>query len=139
MKRYATGILALLTLSVYGGAGEGPGTHHETAPAANTTVTVTGQIVDPVCLIGHGDSGPEHRTCAQACARMGINLAFYNEADQQIYMIYPTGHADPNEKVVEFAEKRVEITGTIRKTPGYQGIEIQSLKELGEGKKIALK
>lgn len=118
-------------------AHDGEKAHHEMEHAALPAVTVTGQIIDPVCFLGHDASGPDHRVCAQACAKMGISLAFFNDADHQIYMIFPTGHANPNDKVVDFAEKRVEITGTIHKKDGYQGIEVQSIKEIGEGKNIA--
>ncbi len=140
MKRYWVLATALLVLSGLSYAGGDPaGEHHAQGAAPAAGVTVTGQIVDPVCLTSHGASGPDHRSCAQACAKVGINLAFYNEKDGQLYMIFPTGHADPNEKVIEFAEKHVEITGIIHKAPGYQGLEVQTIKELGEGQPITLK
>ena len=138
MKKYMiTGLAALLLT----GASWADDTHGHEAKAtagAEAALTVTGQIIDPVCFLDHGASGPEHRTCAQACAKMGINLVFFNEKDHQIYSILPTGHANPNDKVVEFAEKHVEITGTIHKQAGYQAIEIQTIKELGDGHKISL-
>jgi hypothetical protein len=129
------GITMLAAMYIAGNArGESP---HSKAVEPET-VTVTGQIVDPVCLLSMGESGPDHASCARACAKMGINMAFYNEKDGKIYMIFPSGHADPNAKVLDYLEKRVEIRGTIHAAAGYQGIEIQSIKELGEGKKITL-
>ena len=138
MKRHFAIALALLILAGWAFADDTHG--HEGAKAVNAeaAVTVTGQILDPVCFLDHGASGPEHRTCAQACANLGINLVFFNEKDHQIYNILPTGHANPNDKVVEFAEKHVEITGTIHKQARYQAIEIQTIKELGDGHKISL-
>lgn len=113
---------------------------HEGTPSASAkAVTMTGQIVDPACLINHNSSGPGHQGCAMACAKAGINMAFYNEADHQLYMIFPNGHSNPNDKVMDYLEKRVEITGIVHKSHGYQGVEIQSLKDLGEGKEISLK
>jgi hypothetical protein len=118
---------------------QGHGTSHDKEKSEqSSSVTVTGQIVDPVCLLTHNDSGPEHRNCAQACAKMGIGLVFHNDTDHQLYNIMPTGHADPNAKVVEFAEKRVQIIGVLHKKAGYQAIEIQEIKELGEGQKLSL-
>jgi len=137
MKKYFTVALALLALSGLSIAGD----NHEGAREIGNqaqTVTLTGQIIDPVCFLEHGASGPDHRTCAQACAKMGINLVFFNDQDRQIYNIIPTGHADPNDKVIDFAEKHVEIVGTLHQTAGYQAIEIQTIKELGEGQKITL-
>ncbi|HEX7344042.1 MAG TPA: hypothetical protein VF398_07245 [bacterium] len=138
MKRHFAVALALLILAGRAFADDTHGHEGAKTVSAEATITVTGQILDPVCFIDHGASGPDHRTCAQACANLGINLVFFNEKDNQIYNILPTGHANPNDKVVEFAEKHVEITGTIHKKPGYQAIEIQSIKELGDGQKISL-
>jgi hypothetical protein len=138
MKTYIISGLAMLMLAGAAWADEGHGHEAKMAAGTEAAIAVTGQIVDPVCLLTHGDSGPEHRTCAQACAKMGIGLVFYNDKDHQLYNIMPTGHADPNAKVVEFAEKHVEITGTIHKQAGYQAIEIQTIKELGDGHKISL-
>ena len=116
------------------------GNHPESHTAATPTVTtLTGQIVDPTCLISHGSSGPGHQGCARACAEAGINMAFYNDADHQLYMIFPNGHSNPNDKVMDHLEKRVEITGVIHKEAGYQGVEIKTIKELGEGQEISLK
>jgi len=139
MKRLLLNIIGLLMLTGAAWAQEGH-EGHESHPAAppDAAVTVTGQIIEPFCFMEHGASGPDHRTCAQACANLGINLVFFNEKDHQIYSILPTGHANPNDKVVEFAEKHVEITGTIHKQAGYQAIEIQTIKELGDGHKISL-
>jgi hypothetical protein len=109
------------------------------AAGSPETVTLVGQIIDPTCLIGHGSSGPGHVGCATACAKAGINMGFYNEADQQIYMIFPSGHEDPNKVVIDHLEKRVEIQAVVHKLAGYQGVEIKTIKELGEGKELSLK
>jgi hypothetical protein len=109
------------------------------AAGSPETVTLIGQIIDPTCLISHGSSGPGHVGCAKACAEAGINMGFYNEADHQIYMIFPNGHTNPNDKIIDHLEKHVEITAIVRKAAGYQGVEIQTIKELGEGKEISLK
>ena len=140
MKRHLLIIIGLLMLTGTAWAQEGHEGHegmHEKGQA-EPTVTLTGQIIEPYCFLEHGASGPDHRDCAQACAKMGINLAFFNDQDHQIYSILPTEHANPNDKVVEFAEKHVEVTGTIHKKAGYQAIEIQTIKELGDGQKISL-
>ncbi len=137
MKKFLIPAMALLLLAGVARIAISHEGEHEKGQQAAASVTVTGQIIDPVCFIEHGASGPDHRSCAQACAKMGINLVFFNEKDNQIYSILPTEHANPNDKVVEFAEKHVEITGTIHKQAGYQAIEIQTIKELGDGHKIS--
>ena len=138
MKKFIIPAMALLLLVGVARIAVSHEGEREKGQQAEASVTVTGQIIDPVCFLDHGASGPDHRTCAQACANMGINLVFFNEKDNQIYSILPTGHANPNDKVVEFAEQHVEITGTIHKIAGYQAIEIQTIKELGDGHKISL-
>jgi hypothetical protein len=135
LNRITVVIMALLLPMALSWAHEGEHSH----AGSPETVTLTGQIVDPTCLISHGSSGPGHVGCAKACAKAGINMAFYNEADQQLYMIFTAGHDNPNNKVIGHLEKRVEIQAVVHKLSGYQGVEIKTIKELGEGKELSLK
>ncbi len=64
----------------------------------------------------------------QKCAKQGITLAILEEGTGKIYLSFPEGHGNPNEKVLEYVEERVEVTGTVHTAGGLTGIEIKTIK-----------
>lgn len=91
-------------------------------------VTITGQVVDTACFVGHGTSGPKHAKCAETCARAGNPLAIYDEAGKQLYLPVSMNHKNPNEKLMPFIEKKVKVTGNILEKAGIKGIAIEKVE-----------
>lgn len=91
-------------------------------------VKVVGHVIDPVCYIRHDSIGKEHKACALECAKQGITLAILEEKTGKIYLLFPEGHGNPNEKVLEYVEERVEVTGTVYTAGGLTGIEVKTIK-----------
>jgi hypothetical protein len=94
-----------------------------------TTATITGTVVDVSCKFGQGLTGADHRMCAQVCADRGIPLAILGD-DGKLYV--PVTAAMPgegqNERLKEFAEQSVTITGKIFPAGGAQAIQIESVQ-----------
>jgi hypothetical protein len=92
--------------------------------------TVTGTVVDVSCKFGQGLAGPDHRMCAQVCADKGIPLAILGD-DGKLYL--PTSvnmPGDPqNDKLKEFAEQRVTVSGKVFDAAGAHAIQIASVKK----------
>ena len=92
-------------------------------------VTVTGVVVDVSCKFGQGLTGADHRMCAQVCADRGIPLAILTD-DGQLYI--PTSAAMPgdgqNERLKEFAEQRVRITGDVFEAAGAKMIRVKQVQ-----------
>ena len=94
-----------------------------------TQRTVTGTVIDVSCKFGQGLTGDSHRMCAQVCADKGIPLAILT-SDGELYV--PTSAAMPgdgqNERLKEFAEQQVTVTGTVFPAGGANAIQIASIQ-----------
>ena len=99
------------------------------AKPQSTDVTVTGVVVDVSCKFGQGLTGAEHRMCAQVCADRGIPLAILGD-DGTLYI--PTSAAMPgdaqNQRLKEFAEQRVTVTGKAFSAGGARALEIATIR-----------
>lgn len=99
------------------------------AAPKGSDVTVRGVVVDVSCKFGQGLTGPEHRMCAQVCADRGIPLAILGD-DGTLYI--PTSAAMPgdgqNERLKEFAEQRVTVTGKSFNAGGARALQIATIK-----------
>lgn len=91
--------------------------------------TVSGTVIDVSCKFGQGLTGEDHRMCAQVCADRGIPLAILGD-DGKLYI--PTTAAMPglgqNERLKEFAEQRVTVTGKVFAAGGAHAIEIGAIR-----------
>lgn len=97
------------------------------APAAGGDVTMTGTVVDVSCYSTMGASGPSHKACAQTCAHSGSPLAIM--ADGVIYMpVSPKPNNPQNSRLVEFAEGKVKVTGTVKEVAGIHTIVIKTVE-----------
>jgi len=99
------------------------------AAPQGSDVTVRGVVVDVSCKFGQGLTGSEHRMCAQVCADRGIPLAILTD-DGTLYI--PTSAAMPgdgqNERLKEFAEQRVTVTGKAFGAGGAKALQIATIK-----------
>jgi len=94
------------------------------------TASVTGTVVDVSCKFGQGLTGAEHRMCAQVCSDRGIPLAILTD-DGELYL--PTSADMPgnaqNDRLKEFAEQRVTVSGKVFEAGGAKAIQIASVKK----------
>ena len=95
---------------------------------SGTTRTISGTVVDVSCYFGQGLSGDAHRMCAQICAGKGIPLAILG-SDGKLYI--PTSPNMPgdgqNDKLKDFAEQQVTVTGTVFDAAGANAIQIATV------------
>jgi hypothetical protein len=96
---------------------------------AQSSVTITGELVDTACALkkGEGGRGEAHAGCAMACAKRGqaqgilTSDAIYNVASGDYT-------ANNNAKLLEFVAKKVTVTGTVTDKDGQKTIAITSIK-----------
>ncbi len=93
--------------------------------------SVTGTVIDVSCKFGQGLTGvKEHRMCAQVCADKGIPLAILGD-DGVLYI--PTSAGMPgdgqNDRLKEFAEEKVTISGKVFEAGGAKAIQIDNIKK----------
>lgn len=90
--------------------------------------TLTGEVVDLSCYMGHGAAGMDHAKCAQSCITKGMPVGFLT-TDGIMYVILGTNHEPANKSVVDFAGKKSMITGTVKEDKGLKTIELASIAE----------
>lgn len=130
-----TRLVAMLGTLVLGAALSGP-LHAQDKPKMamkappSKQATVTGTVVDVSCKFGQGLAGADHRMCAQVCADKGIPLAILGD-DGKLYV--PTSVNMPgesqNDRLKEFAEQRVTVSGKVFDAAGAHAIQIASVKK----------
>lgn len=104
------------------------------APAAKSkgattgTKTIVGEVVDPGCWIVNGAKGDTHRECTIACAKAGQVLAILEAKTNKLYLIATeTPGEDPNKAVIEYAGKKVTVTGKLYTRGGVTAMKIASI------------
>ncbi len=125
-KRLAIWIATLLALSAgwrVAHAGHERGASHQ--------VTITGEVIDPVCYLSHDSRGPDHAECARMCARNGVGLGILQDKTGTIYVSLPVDHSSPNAKLLDYVGQRVEVKGTMFRKGGLTGIFVEEVKPPG--------
>lgn len=103
----------------------------ETKKAAKE-VTITGQVIDPACYMKMNQKGPEHKKCAQTCAKSGQTLAILEDKTNKIYIsLADEMGGDPNAQILDLAEEHVKVTGKVITKGGLSGIVISKVEKLG--------
>jgi hypothetical protein len=99
------------------------------AKAEPKTMTVTGEIVDLGCYLGHGAKGESHRECALKCASMGMPLGVLT-AKGDLYLL-TINHDDqaPFASCKEWAGTQVSVTGPTMMKSGMKAIEVTAAKQ----------
>ena len=93
------------------------------------TTTVTGVLVDVMCNTKQGTAkatSEAHADCAAACAKKGSPLAVAN--DSAIYEVTGAWTENKNEKLIEFAGKKVEATGDMTEKDGKKVLVLTAIK-----------
>lgn len=125
MKKTA-GLLAALLVLVAAGTGLAADKTH--AAAAGSDVTLTGEIVDLACYIGHGAAGSQHAGCAAKCAEMGQPIGL-KASDGKLYLLV-ADHADTSgfTKAKTLAGKNVEVKGEAAAKDGVNSLTVHEVK-----------
>ena len=90
-----------------------------------TTQTVTGEVVDLACYLGHGASGPKHRDCAQKCISSGLPVGI--KAGDTLCLAVGSEHDPVNAKLAPLAAKQVVAEGKVTEQDGVHLIAIQKV------------
>jgi len=89
--------------------------------------TIVGEVMDPACFLEAGSKsiGTGHYQCAYDCARSGQTLAIYARDEDRIYFIAgELPGKNPNDPVIAYIHKKVDVTGTVYHRSDAWGIVI---------------
>jgi hypothetical protein len=89
--------------------------------ASGEEVTVTGEVIDMVCYIDEGASGPQHADCAKKCIKMGLPVGI-KASDGKTYLLIGE-HKPMNEQLAPLAAKEITVKGKAVSRDGFNMIE----------------
>ena len=90
-------------------------------------VTIKGHVIDIVCYTRHAAIGEKHLKCATTCATTGIPMGILEDGTNEIFLVFPPGHKNPNGQLMAFLEKDVTVSGTVHRKGGLKGITISKI------------
>lgn len=132
MKRMTALIgAALLALAVsQGAAKEAPHTGHGMGQMnmAGAQKTVTGEVVDLGCYLGHGARGQKHISCATKCIDQGMPMGLLTSNGTLYLLTLNHDDADPYNRLKAMAGKTVSVSGTVMTRSGMKAIDVGSVK-----------
>lgn len=104
-------------------------------------VTVTGRVVDNVCIWPAGLKGESHRECAIGCDKAGVRMALLDEKANVLYTVMADApFKDPNAPLRDHFERMVTVKGTLYTAPGGQKIlAVQEVKTAQAANPCAVK
>ena len=98
------------------------------AEAKEKSVTVTGEIIDTGCYLGHGAAGAKHKECAAKCVAGGMPMGLLTAKGDLYLLTPPHGNTDAYAKAKEWVSAQVEITGEMHERNGMKSIEVTGAK-----------
>jgi hypothetical protein len=85
------------------------------------TVTVTGEVLDMVCYLDHGASGPKHAKCARTCIQSGLPVGI-KDASGKVYLVVGE-HKPLNKELASRAATKVTLKGKLVSRDGMNLLE----------------
>ena len=97
--------------------------------AASPGATLSGEVVDLACYIGHSGKGETHKSCAVKCAAMGQPVGLLS-SDGRLYLLV-ADHVDsgPYEKARKLAGEQVEMKGEVAAKDGISALTVKDVKK----------
>jgi hypothetical protein len=136
MKRIAwvALLLAFATQATPAGAHDehqAAGGHEEHMMAGAKKVppqTITGEVVDTGCYLGHAATGEKHISCAAKCIDQGMPMGLLTSNGRLYLLTLNHDNADPYNKLKEMAGRTVAVTGAVMDRGGMKGIDVEAFK-----------
>ena len=88
--------------------------------------TITGEVVDLACYLGHGAAGAGHRECAQKCISSGLPVGI--KSGNTVYIAISSEHGSANATLAPLAGQIVVAQGEISEKDETHLIAIKTVK-----------
>jgi len=117
-------VAAVLCISVPALAHEG----HHMAGEKVVTKSITGEVVDMGCWLGHAARGEKHISCATKCLNQGMPMGLLTSNGTLYLVTLDHDNADPYNSMKSMAGKQVTITGELLTRSGTKAIEASQVQ-----------
>ena len=103
---------------------------HKAAAKPAAEKTITGELVDMGCYVGHGAKGEKHVDCASKCIANGMPMGVLT-SDGTLYLVTLNhDNGDPYNALKNMAGKTVTVTGAVSTRNGVKAIDVTAAKEM---------
>jgi len=127
MNKLWIAVVALTLSAGYAAAHEG---HHDEKAEAAAATTLSGELVDLGCYLGHGAAGEKHAKCAKTCVKDGQPLGLVTKAGE-LYLVVGSHSAEKAfASAKELAGENAKVTGALTKKGGLQAIVVEKAEKL---------
>jgi hypothetical protein len=92
------------------------------------TVTMTGEVIDTGCYLGHEAKGEKHKGCAATCVAAGMPIGLLTDKSAVYLLVPPHDNKDGYNKAKELIGEKAEISGEQFVRGGMRAIEVASAK-----------
>ncbi|HEU4573372.1 MAG TPA: hypothetical protein VFS36_00100 [Chitinophagaceae bacterium] len=97
--------------------------------AQDTDKTLTGEVLDMACYMGHGAHGPGHMQCAKTCIKGGSPMGLLT-SDGKVYLLVENhDKTDAYSEAKKYAGEQITVTGTVAEKGGLPGIIVNEVKK----------
>ena len=129
MKRITMLLASLLLCASFAGAMAHEG-HEADAKMdmGGVKKTITGEVVDMGCYLGHGAKGEGHIACATKCINNGMPMGLLTSDGKLFLLTMNHDNPDPYNKIKEMAGKTVAVTGAAMARSGMSAIDVTDFK-----------
>ena len=129
MKRISMFFASLFVCIAFSGAIATTGHAAEgKSEAAGAKKTITGEVVDMGCYLGHGAKGEGHIACATKCINNGMPMGLLTSDGKLFLLTMNHDNPDPYNKIKEMAGKTVAVTGAAMARSGMSAIDVTDFK-----------
>ena len=126
MKRLTVPALCLMLAAWALPAFADPG--HQMTGQKSTSRTITGELVDTGCYLGHGARGEKHVSCATKCLQQGMPMGLLTSNGTLYLVTLDHDNADPYNSLKDMAGKTVSVTGEVLSRSGMKAIEASAVR-----------
>src|SRR5262245_13703716 len=126
MKRTAIAVLGL-AVAAYALPALAHDEHHMAGEKV-VQKSITGEVVDTGCYLGHAARGEKHISCAQKCLNQGMPMGLLTSNGTLYLVTLDHENADPYNQLKTMAGKNVTVTGELLTRSGMKAIEASSIK-----------
>ena len=117
-------VLALLPWSARATAHEG----HHMPGAKAVTKSITGEVIDMGCWLGHAARGEKHISCATKCLNEGMPMGLLTSNGTLYLVTLDHDNADPYNNLKSMAGKNATVTGELLTRSGVKAIEASAVQ-----------
>ncbi len=97
---------------------------------AGATKSVTGEVVDLGCYLGHAAKGAGHKECGTKCVANGMPMGLLTSKGALYVLVMNHDNADPYNKAKDYVGAQVKITGPASTRNAVKALQVDGIETI---------